>query len=539
MSVQVPVTPSTRRIAGLLRDAGGAVFNIMHPRYGASGLGGATDDTPAATAALADLAANGGGTFYLPRPLVRYNIAGGLQLPDNCRMLGDFAELHQTVVGAAMIVPGNDNEIGGLKFTGVGATAAPYFGRGFIYNDPNNTGLIGARVYLHDLLFDATVGVSGITGVNCVDWLIERVRMVLNANAEHALYLSGGGARITLRDLYLEKTASNGFSCIAINIKGCDRVRGSDIQIVGPGWDNGGISSSTAASTRLRFRHVDISGLTGGAIPIVLGNAAQDTDVVLDQIDIDGGFHGVQTRAKNARFTNLRIKNVTNRAVDVDGTTYDVSGFRLRGFDFEGNGAGVRLFNAGAESHIRHGKIKGIGSGNGVDWDSGSVVGSLVEGVTSTGHTTDFRYNVAGVKQSNNNSTAAQWDDTGTFTPALKFGGASVGLTYGTQTGTWVKRGNRVRVEISITLTAKGSSVGAATITGLPFAAAAGALTSATPLAGFGTLTYTTPPGVTTTASGAALNLVAAGASGGAATNLTDANFANTTSLLITHEYEV
>jgi len=57
----------------------------------------------------------------------------------------------------------------------------------------------------------------------------------------------------------------------------------------------------------------------------------------------------------------------------------------------------------------------------------------------------------------------------GTWTPALTFGGASVGLTYGTRTGTYTKIGNLVHAEFLIVLTAKGSSVGVASISGLPF----------------------------------------------------------------------
>lgn len=57
----------------------------------------------------------------------------------------------------------------------------------------------------------------------------------------------------------------------------------------------------------------------------------------------------------------------------------------------------------------------------------------------------------------------------GTWTPALKFGGASVDMTYSVQTGTYTKIGRLVYVNAVFTLSAKGSSVGAATITGLPF----------------------------------------------------------------------
>jgi hypothetical protein len=57
----------------------------------------------------------------------------------------------------------------------------------------------------------------------------------------------------------------------------------------------------------------------------------------------------------------------------------------------------------------------------------------------------------------------------GTFTPAIAFGGASVGITYTTQVGSYTKIGNKVFYFVGIQLSSKGSSTGAATITGLPF----------------------------------------------------------------------
>ena len=59
----------------------------------------------------------------------------------------------------------------------------------------------------------------------------------------------------------------------------------------------------------------------------------------------------------------------------------------------------------------------------------------------------------------------------GTWTPVINFGGASVGVTYAAdgQVGRYTKVGNLVTVSSWISLTSKGSSTGAATVTGLPF----------------------------------------------------------------------
>jgi len=59
----------------------------------------------------------------------------------------------------------------------------------------------------------------------------------------------------------------------------------------------------------------------------------------------------------------------------------------------------------------------------------------------------------------------------GTFTPALSFGGGTTGITYSAQVGRYEKIGKICWIEARIVLTSKGSSTGAAIITGLPFTA--------------------------------------------------------------------
>ena len=59
----------------------------------------------------------------------------------------------------------------------------------------------------------------------------------------------------------------------------------------------------------------------------------------------------------------------------------------------------------------------------------------------------------------------------GSFTPVLAFGGASTGITYSTQTGTYTQIGNIVFFSIIIALTSKGSATGNATVSGWPVAA--------------------------------------------------------------------
>lgn len=66
-----------------------------------------------------------------------------------------------------------------------------------------------------------------------------------------------------------------------------------------------------------------------------------------------------------------------------------------------------------------------------------------------------------------NDAFNTKWDWPGkvfTFTPIWKFGGASVGQTYTLQQGTWTRNGKQTTVNIRTQMTAKGSSVGSASI---------------------------------------------------------------------------
>lgn len=117
---------------------------------------------------------------------------------------------------------------------------------------------------------------------------------------------------------------------------------------------------------------------------------------------------------------------------------------------------------------------------------------------------------------------------TGAWTPVLSFGGASVGITYSTQIGSFVRNGNMVYVECSITLTSKGSSTGTAQITGLPYPDATGTVPSR--LGVYSALnfnTITSEPVIRVVSQ--TVVLATSTMTGG--TNLDDTNFANNTNL--------
>lgn len=131
----------------------------------------------------------------------------------------------------------------------------------------------------------------------------------------------------------------------------------------------------------------------------------------------------------------------------------------------------------------------------------------------------------------------ADYDETGSFTPGIAFGGGTTGLTYSTQTGTYSRIGTLVWIVTNIVLTNKGSSTGAATITGLPIAATSfSALTCYWGNVSLSTNYTNVIPIVldaTTTA-----QLQEQGDNVGYI-NMTHASFANTTQIVVTGLYQV
>ena len=126
----------------------------------------------------------------------------------------------------------------------------------------------------------------------------------------------------------------------------------------------------------------------------------------------------------------------------------------------------------------------------------------------------------------------------GTWTMGVSFGGASVGVTVDSNTGTYTKIGRQVTVNGLIQLTSKGSSTGVARVTGLPFTIAnSTANYSAASLRlaninftnqfqGFGVINQTTIALEETTILGAV-------------TDLTDADFANNSAAIVSLTYFV
>lgn len=118
----------------------------------------------------------------------------------------------------------------------------------------------------------------------------------------------------------------------------------------------------------------------------------------------------------------------------------------------------------------------------------------------------------------------------GTWTPGIAFGGGSTGVTYTSQLGKYTKLGNVFALGGQLTLSNKGSSTGAPTITGSPFTFS-GTLNVGMQITPVGAVFASLTAGLSGdfAAAGTTINIRGPSSTGAAA--LTEANFTNTSQM--------
>ena len=108
-------------------------------------------------------------------------------------------------------------------------------------------------------------------------------------------------------------------------------------------------------------------------------------------------------------------------------------------------------------------RLKVTSTGN-VEVNTGNVV------IKTAGKGIDFS-NQTATSVSGASATSELLDhyEEGNWTPVLSFGGGTTGISYNNRDGSYVRIGRQVTLNWTIQLGSKGSSTGAATVTGLPF----------------------------------------------------------------------
>ncbi len=188
----------------------------------------------------------------------------------------------------------------------------------------------------------------------------------------------------------------------------------------------------------------------------------------------------------------------------------------------------VRLIPANSNTGAVTLDVNGIGAqpviANGVALTGGELVIGLARELLWDGAS----WQILGFSSSSSGTT-------GSWTPDLNFGGANTGITYSLQNGHYYNFGVIVVATFDITLTSKGVAVGLAEIFGLPFSPSATEITGGAVQYCSNMLLLTSIPSVLAelgTTKAALFNCGAAGS-----TNLTDANFTNTSRMIGTVIY--
>jgi len=179
-------------------------------------------------------------------------------------------------------------------------------------------------------------------------------------------------------------------------------------------------------------------------------------------------------------------------------------------------------------------------------WNDAGTVSETVMAVQRTGTTPDS-FRVYGVLEpalgqikfpavQNPSTDVNTLDDyeEGVFTPTLRFGGNSVGMTYSLQTGFYTKVGRLVTFSIELGLSAKGSSTGTATLGGLPFT---GFNNPAVAVGRLSNITFTGQVCASCLSSGTTIDLRNT-TEAGADSVMTDANFNNVSLIIVSGHFK-
>ena len=172
--------------------------------------------------------------------------------------------------------------------------------------------------------------------------------------------------------------------------------------------------------------------------------------------------------------------------------------------------------------------------------NDGTTLGNVQEKMRLTNNGYLRLMTPSGIQFNGDTAAANALDDyeEGTWTPSIEFGGASVGITYGRQGGTYTKVGRKVTVFGDIILSSKGTSVGNARINNLPFTILG--TTSAIPVASirYNSVTFANQFQGYGNVSQTYINLEEI-TEAGAASTLTNSNFVNTSQIIVSMTYFV
>jgi hypothetical protein len=172
---------------GQFFDRGGAVFNVMHPDFGAIG-DGVADDTAALNAAHTALGASGG-IIYFPPGIYRFT--SKVTFTKRCLLLGSALTASTGVAERGPVVLLKDGNFDGIELAGEGSVMQGIQVDGETGNGGDGVIVGSGRIALRDVTVTSQ-GNDGIRigdddGTNCNLWRLSNCVCV--GNTGHGLYI--------------------------------------------------------------------------------------------------------------------------------------------------------------------------------------------------------------------------------------------------------------------------------------------------------------------------------------------------------------